>query len=185
MKTRMFLLAAAAAALAGCAQNEVIDIPQTRAIGFDPYVGNTTRAAANDTALSALKTEELCIRARARTKRPRPPPPMPHDRGKAHRRHRSGRRPNTPYAHRSTSSRRRCTLSRRRIPEPACPARPAPNGTRPIRKRRRRQRIRSRRHGFRERRGSRWRRGPRRRDLPEACRNMRRATRPRPARTTS
>lgn len=57
MKTRMFLLAAAAAALAGCAQNEVIDIPQTRAIGFDPYVGNTTRAAAKDTDLSALKAE--------------------------------------------------------------------------------------------------------------------------------
>lgn len=53
----MFLLAAAAAALAGCAQNEVIDIPQTRAIGFDPYVGNTTRAAAKDTDLSALKAE--------------------------------------------------------------------------------------------------------------------------------
>lgn len=57
MKTRMFLLAAAAAALAGCAQNEVIDIPQTRAIGFDPYVGNTTRAAAKDTDLSALQDE--------------------------------------------------------------------------------------------------------------------------------
>ena len=57
MKTRMFLLAAAAAALAGCAQNEVIDIPQTRAIGFDPYVGNTTRAAAKDTDLPALKAE--------------------------------------------------------------------------------------------------------------------------------
>lgn len=57
MKTRMFLLAAAAAALAGCAQNEVIDIPQTRAIGFDPYVGNTTRAAAKDTDLSALQAE--------------------------------------------------------------------------------------------------------------------------------
>lgn len=53
----MFLLAAAAAALAGCAQNEVIDIPQTRAIGFDPYVGNTTRAAAKDTDLSALQAE--------------------------------------------------------------------------------------------------------------------------------
>lgn len=53
----MFLLAAAAAALAGCAQNEVIDIPQTRAIGFDPYVGNTTRAAAKDTDLSALQDE--------------------------------------------------------------------------------------------------------------------------------
>lgn len=53
----MFLLAAAAAALAGCAQNEVIDIPQTRAIGFDPYVGNTTRAAAKDTDLPALKAE--------------------------------------------------------------------------------------------------------------------------------
>ena len=57
MKTRMFLLAAAAAALVGCAQNEVIDIPQTRAIGFDPYVGNTTRAAAKDTDLSALQDE--------------------------------------------------------------------------------------------------------------------------------
>ena len=53
----MFLLAAAAAALAGCAQNEVIDIPQTRAIGFDPYVGNTTRAAAKDTDLPALQAE--------------------------------------------------------------------------------------------------------------------------------
>lgn len=46
MKTKSYFFAAALATLllAGCTQDEVVDIPSTRAIGFGTYVGNTTRA---------------------------------------------------------------------------------------------------------------------------------------------
>jgi len=46
MKTKSYLLAAASATmlLAGCTQNEVVDMPDSRAIGFGTYVGNTSRA---------------------------------------------------------------------------------------------------------------------------------------------
>lgn len=57
MKTKSYLFAAASATLmlASCTQNEVVEMPATRAIGFGTYVGNTSRAAATDTDLDFLK----------------------------------------------------------------------------------------------------------------------------------
>lgn len=57
MKTKSYLFAAASATLmlASCTQNEVVEMPATRAIGFGTYVGNTSRAAAEDTDLDYLK----------------------------------------------------------------------------------------------------------------------------------
>ena len=57
MKTKSYLFAAASATLmlASCTQNEVVEMPATRAIGFGTYVGNTSRAAAEDTSLDFLK----------------------------------------------------------------------------------------------------------------------------------
>lgn len=59
MKTKSYLFAAASATLmlASCTQNEVVEMPATRAIGFGTYVGNTSRAAAEDTDLAFLKVE--------------------------------------------------------------------------------------------------------------------------------
>lgn len=59
MKTKSYLFAAASATLmlASCTQNEVVEMPATRAIGFGTYVGNTSRAAAEDTDLAFLKDE--------------------------------------------------------------------------------------------------------------------------------
>ena len=59
MKTKSYLFAAASATLmlASCTQNEVVEMPATRAIGFGTYVGNTSRAAAEDTDLDFLKKE--------------------------------------------------------------------------------------------------------------------------------
>lgn len=59
MKTKSYLFAAASATLmlASCTQNEVVEMPATRAIGFGTYVGNTSRAAAEDTDLDFLKNE--------------------------------------------------------------------------------------------------------------------------------
>lgn len=57
MKTKSYLFAAASATLmlASCTQNEVVEMPATRAIGFGTYVGNTSRAEAVDTDLDFLK----------------------------------------------------------------------------------------------------------------------------------
>lgn len=57
MKTKSYLFAAASATLmlASCTQNEVVEMPATRAIGFGTYVGNTSRAAATDTDLDYLQ----------------------------------------------------------------------------------------------------------------------------------
>ncbi|MDN0067044.1 fimbrillin family protein [Bacteroides gallinaceum] len=44
MKKSMFLLGIAAAALASCTNEEVVEVAQNRAIGFSSYVNNTTRA---------------------------------------------------------------------------------------------------------------------------------------------
>lgn len=56
MKTKSYLFAAASATLmlASCTQNEVVEMPATRAIGFGTYVGNTSRAV-SDTDLDFLK----------------------------------------------------------------------------------------------------------------------------------
>lgn len=51
MKTKSYLFAAASATLmlASCTQNEVVEMPATRAIGFGTYVGNTSRAVTETT----------------------------------------------------------------------------------------------------------------------------------------
>lgn len=46
MKKGLFVLGVAVAALASCTQNEVVDIPQNRAIGFNAFVNNQTKAVA-------------------------------------------------------------------------------------------------------------------------------------------
>lgn len=45
MKKSIFLLAAAAAAFASCTQNEVMEVAENRAIGFNGFAGNITKAA--------------------------------------------------------------------------------------------------------------------------------------------
>lgn len=44
MKKSIFLLAAAAAAFASCTQSEVMEVAENRAIGFNAFVGKTTKA---------------------------------------------------------------------------------------------------------------------------------------------
>lgn len=45
MKKSLWMLGVALTALASCAETEVVDVPQTRAIGFtNAFVNNTTRA---------------------------------------------------------------------------------------------------------------------------------------------
>lgn len=44
MKKSLFLIAASAFALASCSNDEVVDMQKQSAIGFDSYVGKTTRA---------------------------------------------------------------------------------------------------------------------------------------------
>ena len=48
MKTNLFLLGMAAAALVGCTKNEVTDISNSKAIGFESFVNNSTKAPTND-----------------------------------------------------------------------------------------------------------------------------------------
>ena len=45
MKKSLWILGVAVIALTGCTNNEVVDIPQSRAINFsNAFVNNTTRA---------------------------------------------------------------------------------------------------------------------------------------------
>lgn len=44
MKTKLWMLGAAVAALTSCTQSEVVEIPENRVIGFDTYVGKDARA---------------------------------------------------------------------------------------------------------------------------------------------
>lgn len=44
MKTKLWMLGAAVAALTSCTQSEVVEIPESRVIGFDTYVGKDARA---------------------------------------------------------------------------------------------------------------------------------------------
>lgn len=48
MKKSLFLIAASAFALASCSNDEVVDMQKQSAIGFDSYVGKTTRAKEAD-----------------------------------------------------------------------------------------------------------------------------------------
>lgn len=45
MKTKLWMLGVAVAALTSCTQSEVLDIPESRVIGFEPFVGKSTRVA--------------------------------------------------------------------------------------------------------------------------------------------
>ncbi|MBQ8770068.1 MAG: fimbrillin family protein [Bacteroides sp.] len=45
MKKNSWLLGVAVAALTSCTQSEVLDVPEGRTIGFEPFVGKSTRAA--------------------------------------------------------------------------------------------------------------------------------------------
>ncbi len=58
MKKTLFLLGMTVAVSTSCSNNEVLDVSanaKSKAIGFNTYVGNTTRAAAADNDLAALK----------------------------------------------------------------------------------------------------------------------------------
>lgn len=48
MKKGLMMLGVAAIALASCTQNEVVEVAESRAIGFDAFVGNTTKADITD-----------------------------------------------------------------------------------------------------------------------------------------
>ena len=45
MKTKLWMLGAAVVALTSCTQSEVVEIPESRVIGFDSFVGKNSRAA--------------------------------------------------------------------------------------------------------------------------------------------
>ena len=45
MKKNLWMLGAAIVALTSCTQNEVLDVPKSKLIGFEPFVGKNTRAA--------------------------------------------------------------------------------------------------------------------------------------------
>lgn len=53
MKKGLFVLGVAVAALASCTQNEVVDIPQNRAIGFSAFVNNQTKAVIPVTSINS------------------------------------------------------------------------------------------------------------------------------------
>lgn len=57
MKKSLMFLGIAAMAFASCTQNEVLEVNQSRAIGFDGFVGNSTRAT--DVTLATLGSFEL------------------------------------------------------------------------------------------------------------------------------
>ena len=45
MKKTLWMLGVAVAALTSCTQSEVLDVPESKMIGFEPFVGKSTRAA--------------------------------------------------------------------------------------------------------------------------------------------
>lgn len=47
MKKHLWMLGMAVAALASCTESEVVDVPESRVIGFDPFVEKHTRAVQN------------------------------------------------------------------------------------------------------------------------------------------
>lgn len=54
MKTKLWMLGAAVAALTSCTQSEVVEIPESRVIGFDSFVGKNTRVV-NELTNDSLK----------------------------------------------------------------------------------------------------------------------------------
>ena len=53
MKKSLFVLGVAVAALASCTQNEVLEVAEGRAIGFDAFVNNQTKAVTPVTAITS------------------------------------------------------------------------------------------------------------------------------------
>lgn len=58
MKKSLFMMGVAAMALASCTQNEVLNVADSRAIGFDAFVGKSTRVT-EDVTLANLASFEL------------------------------------------------------------------------------------------------------------------------------
>lgn len=58
MKKSLFMMGVAAMALASCTQNEVLNVADSRAIGFDAFVGKSTRVT-EDVTLDKLQSFEL------------------------------------------------------------------------------------------------------------------------------
>lgn len=54
MKKTLWMLGVAVAALTSCTESEVVDVPESRVIGFDQFVGNNTRAEVNNTTLKNI-----------------------------------------------------------------------------------------------------------------------------------
>lgn len=52
MKKGLMMLGVAAMVLASCTQNEVVEVAENRTIGFDAFVGNTTKADITDATIS-------------------------------------------------------------------------------------------------------------------------------------
>ena len=61
MKTNLFLLGMAAAALVGCTKNEVTDISNSKAIGFETFVNNSTKTVENDEGTTNTKLSEFYV----------------------------------------------------------------------------------------------------------------------------
>lgn len=61
MKKQLLLLGMAVAVMASCSKNEVLEVSDSvrPGIGFNTYVGNTTRVTAEDNDLAALKEEGM------------------------------------------------------------------------------------------------------------------------------
>lgn len=61
MKTNLFLLGMAAAALVGCTKNEVTDISNSKAIGFETFVNNSTKTVENDEGTTNTSLSEFYV----------------------------------------------------------------------------------------------------------------------------
>lgn len=61
MKTNLFLLGMAAAALVGCTKNEVTDISNSKAIGFETFVNNSTKTVEGDAGTTNTNLSEFYV----------------------------------------------------------------------------------------------------------------------------
>lgn len=61
MKTNLFLLGMAAAALVGCTKNEVTDISNSKAIGFETFVNNSTKTVEDDEGTTNTSLSEFYV----------------------------------------------------------------------------------------------------------------------------
>ena len=61
MKTNLFLRGMAAAALVGCTKNEVTDISNSKAIGFETFVNNSTKTVEGDAGTTNTNLSEFYV----------------------------------------------------------------------------------------------------------------------------